>query len=87
MNTIFLMDITIERLQRQLTELMQIMVDNRLMRPAETATPRQTKGRIKEPTVPPREGRDKKQHKMHVSLDNRTDSKTMKTSKRRGSPE
>ncbi|GFS32725.1 hypothetical protein Acr_00g0024210 [Actinidia rufa] len=48
-------DITIKLLQRQLAELTQIMFDNTLMGPAEAVAPGQTKGQIKESTLPPRE--------------------------------
>ncbi|GFZ15730.1 hypothetical protein Acr_25g0001390 [Actinidia rufa] len=76
-----------ERLQRQLAELMQIMVDSRLMNPSKAIEPGQTESRNKEHTLPPREGRDRKQHKMHVSLDSRTDCKIVATSKQRKTPE
>ncbi|GFS36307.1 hypothetical protein Acr_00g0045270 [Actinidia rufa] len=41
---------------------------------------------IKEPTLPPWESWDKRQHKTHVSVDNRSDSKTVGTSKWRRTP-
>ena len=78
-------DITIKRLQRQLVELMQIMVNSKLMRLAKTATPRQTGGQNKEPTLPSREGRYKKQNKTHVSVDSQTNIKTVAMSKQRRS--
>ena len=56
-------DITIKRLQRQLAELTQIMVDNRLTRLAKTAAPSQIEGRNREPTLSPQESRDKRQQK------------------------
>ena len=80
-------DITIEHLERQMAELTQIMFDSRPMKPAEAATPRQTEGQNKEPTLPPREGRDRRRHKTHVSLGNRTNNKTVATCKRRRTPE
>ncbi|GFS33557.1 hypothetical protein Acr_00g0029250 [Actinidia rufa] len=43
-----------------------LWAEPRLMRPAETVVLRQTECQIKEPTLPPREGRDKKQHKLMV---------------------
>ena len=63
------------------------MVDSRLMRPSKIAVPGQTECRIKEPTVPHQEGQDKKQHKTHISMDSRTNSKTVATSKQRSSLE
>ncbi|GFZ11338.1 hypothetical protein Acr_22g0007360 [Actinidia rufa] len=47
----------------------------------------QIEGWIMEPTLPSREGRDKRQHKTHVSMDSRSDTETMATSKQRMSPE
>ena len=61
------------------------MVDSRLKRLAEITAPGQTKGWIKELTLPPWEGRDKKQHKTHMSMDSQIDSKTAATSKRKRS--
>ncbi|GFY97528.1 hypothetical protein Acr_12g0000690 [Actinidia rufa] len=59
----------------------------RLMRPAETIVPKRAEGRIGEVMVLAQEGQNKKQHKMHLSMDSHTDSKTVATSKRRKSPE
>ncbi|GFZ21149.1 hypothetical protein Acr_29g0003110 [Actinidia rufa] len=47
---------------------------------------RPSEGRPKGPTLPPREGRDKRQRRSHVSLDSRTYSKFVASRKHRGSP-
>ncbi|GFZ18287.1 hypothetical protein Acr_27g0000260 [Actinidia rufa] len=64
----------------QRAELTQTMVNNRLIRPAETIVPGQEESQIKEPTLPAQEDWDKKQHKMHMSVDSHTNIKTVATS-------
>ncbi|GFZ16746.1 hypothetical protein Acr_26g0000160 [Actinidia rufa] len=58
-----------------------------LMRPTETIISGRTKARIREPTLPAWEGLNKKQCKMHVSVDNHTNSKTVAMSKQKRSLE
>ena len=48
-------DITIKRLQTQLAEMAQILVDNRLMKPAQAAEGGPSADRSKRSNLPPRE--------------------------------
>ncbi|GFY80986.1 hypothetical protein Acr_01g0007950 [Actinidia rufa] len=57
------------------------------MRPSKTAALAQNEDKIKEPTLPPRQGRERRQHRSYVSLDSRTYRKSIALSKQRRSPD
>ena len=79
-------DIIIKCLQIQLAKMTQILVDNKLVMPSKTTALAQNEDKIKEPTLPPRQGQERRQHRSYVSLDNRTYSKSIALSKQRRSP-
>ena len=74
-------DITIKCLQTQLLEMAQILVDNKLMKPTQVVEDGSSTDRTKGLNLPPRESQNKKQHRPHVSLDNRSDRKSTSSSK------
>ncbi|GFY88483.1 hypothetical protein Acr_06g0004230 [Actinidia rufa] len=75
-------DITIKRLQAQLAEMAQIMIDNSLMKPLQIEGVEPSRARsmgLKDPT---RRAKKDKQHESHVDLDSQNDSKSMKARRR-----
>ncbi|GFY87332.1 peptidase family M48 family protein [Actinidia rufa] len=79
-------DITIQRLQTQLTGMTQILVDNKLMKPAQAVEARPFEDTTKGPNPPSRAGRNGRQRRSRISLDSQNDSKSVALSKRRVSP-
>ncbi|GFZ08745.1 hypothetical protein Acr_20g0005530 [Actinidia rufa] len=72
-------DITIKRLQAQLVERTQIMVDNKLMKPPQIEEGEPSKGRPRDLRDPPR--RTEKRHESHADLESKGDSKSVASSK------
>ena len=85
-------DITIKRLQAQLAKMAYILIDNRLMKPPQTAKGKPSRGRsrgirrfggLRDPTC----GACKeKQHESQFNLESQGNNKSMALSKRRVSP-
>ena len=79
-------DITIKFLQAQLAEMTQILIDNKLIKPAQIAKGRPYRGSFRGLKNPPRGACWEKRHESHVDLESQGDSKSMTSSKRRVSP-
>ena len=60
-------DISIQRLQTQLAKMAQILIDNRTMKLAQVAGAGQSEVRIKEPTLTPWEGQNRRQRRTKLA--------------------
>ena len=74
-------DITIKRLRAQLAEMVQILVDIRLMKPPQIEEGEPSRGRPGELRDPPRRTRREKRHESHVDLESKGDTKFVASSK------
>ena len=69
-------NVTIKRLQVQLTKMAQILVDNRLMKPPRMDEGEPSRGKSRGPRNPPCGTHWEKQHESRVDLDNQDDSRS-----------
>ncbi|GFZ11325.1 hypothetical protein Acr_22g0007230 [Actinidia rufa] len=76
-------DITIKHLQNQLAEMAQLLVDNKLTKPAQVTKEGPSEGSSKRLKDPPREVRKGSDVNPNVDLESQTDSKFVASSKRR----
>ncbi|GFZ16889.1 myosin heavy chain-like protein [Actinidia rufa] len=79
-------DITVERLQTQLAEMAQILIDNWLMKPTQVVEAEPSEDITKESNPPPWAGQNRRQRGFRASLDSQSDSKSVASSERRVSP-